>query len=353
MGTWNVLTMLKPGKMQEIAEQIQNTSIQIVALQEIRWKGCGHIKKQNYSLYYSCNPDITGHLGTGFLVKKETEKNILGFEPYNDRICKLRMKGKYHNLSLLCVHAPTEDSDNIVKEQFFEELQKVQDRIPKHDVVILLGDMNAKIGLEDAYSSVTGKHSLHVESNSNGEFICEYAAANNMYIMSTKFKHKIHKGTWVTPDGNTCNQIDHVLVNQNKSSMIQDVRTLRRSNYNSDHFLVKVKMIQTLIRMQNNNNIQRKQWNRKNLQSKEKLKQYRQSLYNKLETMKECEDANIEWQQIKDSVLNAATEVIQSEYKKPQNEWWDEECRMVIEEKNLARMKCLNRRTRINQNNYK
>ena len=135
--------------------------------------------------------------------------------------------------------------------------------------------------------------------------------------------------------------------------MIQDVRTLRRPNCDSDHFLVKVKMIQTLIRMQKNNNIQRKQWNRKNLQSKEKLKQYRQSLYNKLETMKECEDANIEWQQIKDSILNAATEVIQSEYKKPQNEWWDEECRMVIEEKNLATMKCLNRRTRINQNNYK
>ena len=44
---------------------------------------------------------------------------------------------------------------------------------------------------------------------------------------------------------------------------------------------------------------------------------------------------------------------IQSEYKKPQNEWWNKECRMVIEEENLARMKRLNRRTRINQNNYK
>ena len=33
MGMWNILTMLKPGKMQEIAEQIQNTTLQIVALQ--------------------------------------------------------------------------------------------------------------------------------------------------------------------------------------------------------------------------------------------------------------------------------------------------------------------------------
>lgn len=76
--------------------------------------------------------------------------------------------------------------------------------------------------------------------------------------------------------------------------------------------------------MQYNNNSQRKQWNRKNLQNKEKLKQCRQSLYNKLGTMKEYEDTNTEWQKIKDSVLNAATEVIQNEHKKHHNEWWDE-----------------------------
>jgi len=190
IGTWNIRTMLKPGKMQEIAEQIQNTALQILALQEIRWKGYGYIRKKDYSLYCSCNTDTTGQFGTGFLVKKEIEKNILGFEPYNERMCKLRIKGKYHNLSLICVHAPTEDSDNTVKEQLYADLQRIQDCIPKHDATILLADMNAKIGLEDAFSSVTGKYSLHKESSGNGELVCEYEAANNMYIMSTKFNHK-------------------------------------------------------------------------------------------------------------------------------------------------------------------
>ena len=40
-----MLTMLEPGKMQEIAEQIMQTELQIVSLQEIRWKGQGQIKK--------------------------------------------------------------------------------------------------------------------------------------------------------------------------------------------------------------------------------------------------------------------------------------------------------------------
>jgi hypothetical protein len=58
-------------------------------------------KKKDYSLYYSCNADSTGHLGTGFLVKKEIQKNILGFEPYNERMCKLQIQGKHHNLTLI------------------------------------------------------------------------------------------------------------------------------------------------------------------------------------------------------------------------------------------------------------
>jgi hypothetical protein len=43
-GTWNIMTMLKPGKMNEIAKQMLRTQLQITALQEIRWKGHGHIK---------------------------------------------------------------------------------------------------------------------------------------------------------------------------------------------------------------------------------------------------------------------------------------------------------------------
>ena len=41
IGTWNVNTMLKAGKMQEIADQIVGSQIQIFALQEIRWRGYG------------------------------------------------------------------------------------------------------------------------------------------------------------------------------------------------------------------------------------------------------------------------------------------------------------------------
>ena len=46
IGTWNVNTMLKAGKMQEIADQIMGSQIQIVALQEIKMERIWHNKER-------------------------------------------------------------------------------------------------------------------------------------------------------------------------------------------------------------------------------------------------------------------------------------------------------------------
>ena len=58
------------------------------------------------------------------------------------------------------IYAATEGKEEI-KEQFYGELQRTQDRVPKHDVVIIMGDMKAKLGKEKVFSQVIGRHTLH------------------------------------------------------------------------------------------------------------------------------------------------------------------------------------------------
>jgi len=129
------MTMLKVGKMNEIADEMLKTQLQVIALQELRWKGTGQINKPKYTLYYSCNPEKMGQMGTGFMIQNAIKKNILSFEPYNERLCKLRIKGEFNNLSIVSVHAPTEEKDEEEKEKFYEDLQKIHNKIPKHDIV--------------------------------------------------------------------------------------------------------------------------------------------------------------------------------------------------------------------------
>jgi exonuclease III len=328
------MTLLKPGKMQELAEEIAKTQIDILAIQEVRWPGKGQIKKKDYQFFYSGTKEKTGQAGTGFLIMKKMQKHIISYELHNERLCKLRIKGKYNNITMINVYAPTEDKTEEIKEQFYDDLQSMVDKVPKSDLIIILGDVNAKLGKEPAYQKITGKHTLHEETNRNGEFLCDFAAANNMIVMSTQFQHKqIHKGTWRSPDHNIINQIDHVLVDQTKKDIIEDVRSLRGPNIDSDHFLVKTTLKQRLPNIYKRKPTPTTKWNKTNLQSPTKLRQYRTLLHNKLENTPDMNNTNEEWERLKETITDAAHEVIQMQSRTPRNEWWDEECRQCTSPK--------------------
>ena len=104
---------------------------------------------------------------------------------------------------------------------------------------ILLGDFNAKVGRENIFKPTIGNESLHQDSNDNGVRIVNFAMSKNLVVKSTMFPHRnIHKCTWTSPDGQTHNQIDHILVDRRRHSSIIDVRSFRGADCDTDHYLV-------------------------------------------------------------------------------------------------------------------
>ena len=70
----------------------------------------------------------------------------------------LRIKTKFYNVTLISAHAPTEEKSEEVKEIFYNQLENIFDSIPRHDMKIVLGDFNAKVGKEDFLAPTCGKH---------------------------------------------------------------------------------------------------------------------------------------------------------------------------------------------------
>ena len=165
---------------------------------------------------------------------------MLEWKPFGSRLFKARFHSKYTKLSVLVCYAPTEDANAEVKDAFYDQLQTAVESVHAHDMLLILGDLNAKVGSDNTgREHVTGKHGIGT-INDNGERLADFCEENNLLIGGTLFQHKhIHKTTWTSPDGTTKKQqqIDHVIINRRWRSSLQDVRAYRGADVASDHTL--------------------------------------------------------------------------------------------------------------------
>jgi exonuclease III len=133
----------------------------------VRWCGNGIFDSRDFTICYSGNNEQI-QFGTGFVIHKKYKSLIMDFNPENERLCSLRMKGRSFNTTLVCLHAPTEEKDVDQKYTFYDKLKRLYMKSPKHDIKIILGDFNAKVGKEQDVTLNAGKFSLHEETTNNG-----------------------------------------------------------------------------------------------------------------------------------------------------------------------------------------
>ncbi|XP_021937353.1 uncharacterized protein LOC110838457 [Zootermopsis nevadensis] len=103
LATWNIGSLRKPGALARLKEELGKYIVDIAAVQDMRWNGGGIMGSGEYTVCYS--GQITrAEFGTGFLVHRS-------IKTVNERMCTLRIRGRFFNSTLICVHAPTEDKE--------------------------------------------------------------------------------------------------------------------------------------------------------------------------------------------------------------------------------------------------
>jgi hypothetical protein len=99
----------------------------------------------------------------------------------------ITLKGRWCDIIVLNLHAPTEDKDDVIKDSFCKELEEVFNQFPRYHVKTLMGDFNAKVGREDIFKPVIGNESLHEVSNDSRVRDVNFATLKTLIVKSTTF----------------------------------------------------------------------------------------------------------------------------------------------------------------------
>ena len=84
--------------------------------------------------------------GVAVIVTRKVEKTVLEWKPVNNRLMEVIFNSKFAKLTIFACYAPTEEAEEEVKDEFYEQLEEKIRTAPRHDELIVFGDLNAGIG---------------------------------------------------------------------------------------------------------------------------------------------------------------------------------------------------------------
>lgn len=227
---------------------MKNYNLALLGISEARWTQSGQkrLMSGEMLLYSGHEEDDASHTeGVALMLSRSAQRALIGWEAHGPRIitASFRTKKQKIKMNVIQCYAPTKDSGEEVKDEFYDRLQNILGKYSEKDVTILMGDFNAKIGEYNiGYKEVMGTHGLG-EMSENGEKFIDICALNKFVIGGSIFPHKkIHKATWVSPDHITENQIDHICISKKFRRSLQDVTVKRGADVASDHHLLTARL---------------------------------------------------------------------------------------------------------------
>jgi len=339
VGVWNVWGLR--GKEPELVREAEKYRLDIIALSETKLRGNEAQELDGgWCLFHSgVGPEVRARAGVGILTSPRMTELVVEWLPRSERIGVLRLRVGGVGLALVATYAPTVGNEY---ENFLEDLGRALDEVPATDSLMLLGDLNAHVGVDDSrWRGVIGRNG-DADLNGNGRLLLDFCSTSGLTIMNTFFRHRdVHKYTWQRVSSEQRSLIDLVIVSEDLRSRVTDVRVWRGAELSTDHHLVVCKLrLSHLSGVRKDRKVWRIRW--EELRRTEVAEAFAASVHQRFEEIPTVEsDVETEWQLFKTGVIGAAAitcgeKRVSGSLARPCTPWFTEEVRVVVRAKKEA-----------------
>ncbi|KAK3558157.1 hypothetical protein QTP86_011880 [Hemibagrus guttatus] len=350
IGTLNVGTMT--GKGRELADMMERRKVDILCVQETRWKGskARSIGAGFKLFYYGVDSKRNG---VGVVLKEEFVRNVLEVKRMSDRVMSLKLEIEGVMLNVVSGYAPQVGCELEEKEKFWSELDEVMESIPTGERVVIGADFNGHVGEGNTGDEeVMGKFGVK-ERNLEGQMVVDFAKRMDMGVVNTYFqKREEHRVTYKS--GGRRTQVDYILCRRGNLKEISDCKVVVGESVARQHRMVVCRMTLMVCktkRLKIEIEKKTKWWK---LKKEECCEEFRQKLRQALGGQVVLPD---DWETTAEVIRETGRKVlgVSSGRRKEDKEtwWWNEEVQDSIQRKRLAKKKWDMDRTEENRQEYK
>ncbi|PNF31362.1 hypothetical protein B7P43_G10068 [Cryptotermes secundus] len=102
---------------------MQKNEVSVLGVSEVRWKGQGEIRSDDYTVYYSGGE--WAERGVAIVVHKSVVRSVVKKIACNDRIIALKLKVEPVDILIMQVYMPTSEYENDEVEKVYDTTEEV------------------------------------------------------------------------------------------------------------------------------------------------------------------------------------------------------------------------------------
>lgn len=238
IGTFNTRTLRRDEDVEELEVELRSIKWHILGLSEVRREGEDTVILESGNLFYYREGDQLSQGGVGFIVHKAIANNVLELSSVSSRVVYIIVKiSERYLLKVVQVYAPTATHPDCEVEALYEDISKAIHNTTKTHFTVVVGDFNAKVGIQGEGESIIGRYGLGTR-NHRGQMLVNFLQMEGLYLMNSFFKKKPQRRwTWQSADKVTRNEIDFIMAD--KKRIFTDVSVVNRFSAGSDHRLIR------------------------------------------------------------------------------------------------------------------